>query len=56
MKNDYYMNPWTGTVQTHEEWEAAYRAATPEEWGGPVFDDAGLVLVIPDGHGGWIEK
>lgn len=41
----YLMNPYTGTVQTREEWLALFDDCTTEEWGGPEFGDAELVEV-----------
>ena len=51
----YLMNPMTGSVATLEEWQETYAQVSPEEWGGPAFDDAQLVEVMPDGEDGWTE-
>lgn len=49
------MNPATGSVATLSEWLEDFASLTPEEWGGESFEDAGLIEVVPDGSGGWIE-
>ena len=60
------MNPATGSVAPESEWRADYedckaRAERTDEslsdlWGGPDFEDAGLVEVIQGEDGDWIEK
>ena len=49
------MNPATGSVAPKEEWEQDYREMSEEEWGGPDFESACLVEVVPDGSGWWKE-
>ena len=49
------MNPATGSVATLEEWKADFESMTAEEWGGQNFEDAGLVEVVQDENGDWIE-
>ena len=51
----YFMNPATGSVATREEWKADFESMTAEEWGGQTFEDAGLVEVVQDENGDWIE-
>ena len=51
----YFMNPATGSVATLEEWKADFESMTAEEWGGQNFEDAGLVEVVQDENGYWIE-
>ena len=51
----YFMNPDTGSVATLEEWKADFESMTAEEWGGQTFEDAGLVEVVQDENGDWIE-
>lgn len=48
-------HPKTGGVMPDVFWRSVF-IVTPEDlWGGPAFDDAGLVEVEPDGSGGWRE-
>lgn len=49
------MNPATGSVATLSEWLEDFDTLSPEEWGGETFESAGLIEVVPDGSGGWIE-
>ena len=49
------MNPAAGSVATLEEWKADFESMTAEEWGGQNFEDAGLVEVVQDENGDWIE-
>ena len=49
------MNPATGSVATLEEWKADFESMTAEEWGGETFESAGLVEVVQDENGDWIE-
>ena len=49
------MNLATGSVATIEEWKADFESMTAEEWGGETFEDAGLVEVVQDENGDWIE-
>ena len=49
------MNPATGIVATIEEWKADFESMTSKEWGGETFEDAGLVEVVQDENGDWIE-
>lgn len=51
----YLMNPMTGSVATLAEWQEIFSTVSPEEWGGPAFEDAQLVEVTPDGSGWWTE-
>lgn len=51
----YFMNPATGSVATLEEWNADFESMTAEEWGGETFESAGLVEVVQDENGDWIE-
>ena len=55
----YFMNPATGSVSSLEEWKADFADIAPEErpevWGGQNFEDAGLVEVVQDENGDWIE-
>ena len=51
----YFMNPATGSVSTIEEWKSDFESMTAEEWGGQNFEDAGLVEVVQDENGDWIE-
>lgn len=44
----YLMNPVTGSVASRSEWEDDFQNMTAEEWGGPDFDDAGLIEVVPN--------
>ena len=46
-----FMNPATGSVAPASEWRAEFEAATPEEWGGENFEDAGLVEVVENREG-----
>ena len=47
----FLMNPYSGTVQTLEEWREDFAACTPEEWGGKAFEDAKLVEVVKNDPG-----
>ena len=49
------MNPATGSVATLEEWKADFESMTAEEWGGETFECAGLVEVVQNENGDWIE-
>lgn len=42
----YLMNPKTGTVLTENEWWEVYKSVLLEKWGGPEFEDAGLIEVV----------
>lgn len=46
------MNPFTGSVAPESEWRADFADIAPEDlpevWGGPNFEDAGLVEVVWD--------
>ena len=49
------MNPRTGTVQSEAEWLDDYENTAPELWGGPDFEDSGLVEVRRV-NGEWVEE
>ena len=53
------MNPVTGSVDTLEGWKADFEAIAEEDraalWGGESFEDAGLVEVVKDENGDWVE-
>ena len=49
------MNPATGSVATLKEWKDDFESMTAEEWGGETFESAGLVEVVQDENGDWIE-
>ena len=51
----YLMNPATGSVDTLQNWRLSFESMNAEEWGGFSFEDAGLVKVILDDQGDWIE-
>ena len=46
------MNPATGSVAGLEEWQADFASIAPEDrpdvWGGPNFEDGGLIEVVWD--------
>ena len=53
---EYLMNPYTGTVQTKEDWRSDHASMSLEEWGGKEFSDADLIPVYRNLDNEWIEK
>ena len=51
----YFMNPTTGSVAPESEWREDFASMTAEEWGGERFEDAGLIEVVQDENGEWVE-
>lgn len=55
MTTRYFMNPATGSVASLEEWMSDFNDIEPEErpdlWGGPNFDDGGLIEVVKNVEG-----
>jgi len=51
----HLMHPVSGEVQTEREWIKEYLEMAPELWGGPKFEDAGLIEVVKDTYGEWVE-
>ena len=49
------MNPATGSVATEEEWREDFERLSAEEWGGTTFESAGLVDVVKNEAGEWVE-
>lgn len=47
------MDPNTGDVMPRFAWEREYRELTADVWGGPNFEDAGLVEVVMGENGKW---
>lgn len=49
------MNPVTGSVAPESEWRQDFADVAPEDrvdvWGGPRFEDGGLIEVIPNIQG-----
>lgn len=57
--NTLLMNPATGSVAPEAEWREDFEAMAPEDredlWGSSEFWGSGLIEVIPDGNGWWVE-
>lgn len=49
------MNPTTGSVDTAKNWQADFENCTAEEWGGETFEDGGLIEVVKNAAGDWVE-
>jgi len=49
------MNTATGSVASESEWMADFERMSAEEWGGEAFEDAGLVEVVKNSAGSWVE-
>lgn len=47
----FLMNPYTGTVQTLDDWRSDFSTIYPDE-----ETEFYLIEVVPDGSGWWIEK
>lgn len=54
------MNPATGSVAPESEWRADFADIAPEDrvevWGGPDFDDGGLIEVKWNPNIEWYEE
>lgn len=48
MNTVFLMEPFSGVVQTVEEWRADYAILSSDVWGGNNFEDANLVPVVWD--------
>ena len=51
----YFMNPFTGSVDTWENWCEEQKASIGTEYEWPKSDLDTLIEVVPDGNGGWTE-
>ena len=49
------MNPATGSVAPESEWREDFERLSAEEWGGATFESAGLVEVVKNEDGEWVE-
>ena len=54
-KTTMLMNPATGSVASEDEWRDDFADIAPEDrpdvWGGPDFEDGGLIEVVPNIEG-----
>ena len=48
------MNPKTGGVAPESEWRTDFENIASVVWGGPKFEDAGLIEVERDVKGRWV--